>query len=300
MPSLPSRANVLHFFQFVPIWVLVMLSSLLTPRLRGRLWSHLGGVLARMSPELRRRVDHNLRLVMPELGPQERKRLTAAVGRHFALTYSELLFNRQFGNAVGRFDMAGPGMAAVREAHATGTGCIIVSGHFGQWEAIRHVLKAQEMTCSAIYKPNRNSYFDKLYAKNIRCGGEPLFETGAAGMRALVRHLRGGGLVSLLLDQRYIKGDVLEFIGRPAFTSTHFCELALRFSVPIVPAYGTRSRDGRILVDFEEPIEESDPILMTQKINDSLTERVRKNPEQYHWMHWRWKYASPALDTDEG
>ncbi len=291
---------MLHFLQFVPVWTLVRLSSFFSPSVRGWLWSHLGGILARTSPELRRRVDHNLRLVMPELGPRERSRLTTAVGRHFALTYSELLFNRQFGQGADRFDVTGPGMAAVRNANETGTGCIVVSGHFGQWEAIRHALKAREMTCSAIYKPNRNSYFDRLYARNIRCGGEPLFETGGAGMRALIRHLREGGLVSLLLDQRYTKGDVLEFIGQPAFTSTHFCELALRYSVPIVPAYGTRGPDGRILVEFEEPIEESDPVLMTQKINDSLTERVRRNPEQYHWMHWRWKYASQAVDEDEG
>ncbi len=293
-----TLTRIVHFMQFVPIWVLVNGSRALPIKARRWAWSQLCGSLTRTVPAMRKRIEGNLKMVMPELDADARRRLIGDAGRHFGMTYSELLLNREFSRRHDRIDVTGPGVAVVTEANARGTGCMIVSGHFGQFEAIRHSLQSLNMTSAAIYKPNQNQFFDRLFVRNLSYGGEPLFETGSSGMRSLVRHLRSGGMVTLLLDQRYTRGVVLEFMGRPAFTSTHFCELSLRFSIPIVPAYGTRNKDGRISVDFEDPIEASTPVLMTQMINDSLAARVTRNPEQYHWMHQRWKHASPAVEDD--
>lgn len=287
MPAIWLRDSpVFQLVEYTPIWLLLKVSSVIPADTRAKLWGNLGSQLTRVHPGFRNRVVRNLERVMPELTARDRKRLLRLVGQNAALTLSELLFNGQFGGRRSRFDVAGPGLATVDAAR--GKGCIIVSGHFGQWEAVRHVLRARDLTCAAIYKPNRNRFFDGVYLRNIKCGGEPIFEIGSAGMRDVVRHLRDGGFVSLLLDQRYARGEVLDFLGRPAMTSTIPAELALKFSVPIVPAYGTRLANSRISVEFETPIEHSDAASMTQAINDSLAARVRRNPEQWNWLHRRW------------
>ena len=226
----------------------------------------------------------------------ERTRIVTLVGRNAARTPSELLSNRQFGEALSCFEISGPGVDAIEAVR--GKGCILVSDHFGQWEAIRHVLKARGLTSDAIYKPNTNAYYDAVFLANIRCGGEPIFESGSRGMRGVLRHLRQGGFVSLLMDQRYNRSEVLDFLGCPALTSTVAADIASKLSVPLVPACGTRVSNGRIAVEFEQPIEHTDAVEMTQKINNSISKRVRANPEQWYWIHRRWKHAPPSIQVD--
>ena len=256
-------------------------------RTRSQLWAFTCGLLVRWTPGLRRRVDHNLARIMPDLGREQRMQIVGSVGRNAGRTLSELLFNRQFAAQHSSFQVNGPGLEALEASR--GSGAIVVSGHFGQWEAIRHVLKARGLTCGAIYKPNANGYYESVFLENIGWGGMPVFESGPRGMREIVRHLRDGGFLSLLLDQRFEFGDELEFLGQPALTSTVAAELALKYSVPLVPAYGTRTPDGGISVEFEPAIAHSTASEMTQEINDSISRRIRRHPEQWHWMHLRWK-----------
>lgn len=78
-------------------------------------------------------------------------------------------------------------------------------------------------------------------------------------------------------------------MGLPAMTSTAVASIALKYDIPMVPVYGTR-REGTLDVDivFESPIPHTDAITMTQAANDSLTEQVRRNPDQWYWLHNRW------------
>ena len=284
-----DRRSALHLLQFTPVWLLLNVTGIMPMGLRSRVWAGLGGLLVRAVPRLRSRIEWNLAHVMPDLAPRERTRLVASIGKNAGRCLCELLFNRQFGQGLSRFDVSGPGFDAVEAAK--GKGCIIVSGHFGQWEAVRHVLKARGLTSAGIYKPNTNRYYDATFLESIRWGGEPMFESGPRGMRQVVRHLRQGGFLSLLVDQRYNRGKALDFMGRPALTSTVAADLALKLSIPLVPAYGTRLPDGRIAVEFERPIEHTGAVEMTRKVNESISRRVRANPEQWYWIHRRWKHA---------
>lgn len=279
------------------MWLLVKASGPMPIELRSRVWASLGSMLTRSVPALRNRVERNLTHVMPGLAQREKMRLVTAIGRNAGRCLSELLFNRQFGQARTRFIVSGPGYDTLEAAR--GKGCILVSGHFGQWEAVRHVLRARGLTCAAIYRPNNNGYYERMFLESIRWGGEPMFESGPRGMRGVVRHLRQGGFVSLLVDQRYNRGKAFDFLGHPALTSTVAADLALKFSVPLVPAYGTRLPNGRFAVEFERPIEHTNTVEMTQKINDSLAKRIRGNPEQWYWIHRRWKHAPPPIRSEQ-
>ena len=122
--------------------------------------------------------------------------------------------------------------------------------------------------------------------------GGRAFARDRRGLAEFVKNLREGGHGAILLDQHVSTGAMLDFLGQAAPTSLSAAEMALKYNALLVPIYGERLQDG---IDFdiriEAPIPPSDPVTMTQAINDSLSARVRARPEQWLWIHRRWKAA---------
>jgi len=170
-------------------------------------------------------------------------------------------------------------------------GAILVSGHFGQWESVRlawrHLI---ERDCAFFFRPNNNGFYDRHWQSYLRKAGEPIIAKGSEGRVLMERHLAAKGALLMVIDQRMQKADRFDFLGHPAKTATTAAELALHHDMPLIPAYGIR-RDNLVDYDvvFEAPIKPSNPKEMTEALNASLGERIRANPEQYLWTHWRWK-----------
>jgi KDO2-lipid IV(A) lauroyltransferase len=266
----------------------------------------IGGILAvavyRLNLRLRQRAEGNLARVMPDIARRTRRRIALSMAGNVGRTLAEIMAMPQLLARAPEFAVGGPGLATIELAVRSGTGAIIVSGHFGQWEAVRAVLLHKGIQCGAIYRAFNNGAFDAAFRPMIEQAGRPILTKGRPGMRALVRHLSAGGIAAILADQR-MPGPVLDFLGQPAQTPLAAAELALRFGLPLVPAYGTRHSDGYTLsVEFEAPIPHSDAAQMMQAVNDSLAARARRHPEQYLWLHWRWgkpgRYAVPPHMPD--
>jgi KDO2-lipid IV(A) lauroyltransferase len=219
----------------------------------------------------------------------ERAALRRNMGRNMGQTLFEIYHCAEFQTRLDRFEVSGPGLAALEEARAAGKGAIIVSGHFGQWEAVRAVLKARGMESGAVYKPQTNPHYQRRLLAGIEAGGKPILATGRVGTKALVKHLCNGGIISILLDEKYTEGVRMPFLGLPAMTSLSAAQLALKYGLPMVPAYGTRVGDGsRFDVTFEAAIPHTDADTMTQAFNDSLSARILADPAQWYWLLRRW------------
>ena len=108
--------------------------------------------------------------------------------------------------------------------------------------------------------------------------------------KKMIKYLRNGGILALLLDQAVSDGDDFKFFGLNAKTSVAIAELANKYNADIIPCYGIRDHDGiTIKVVFEKPLSSKNPRQIIQALNDSLERRVRANPTQWHWIHNRWK-----------
>ena len=248
----------------------------------------LGTLIANVKTS-RQRIENNLRKIYPDMTPDEIRQITKTVGGNFGRSFVEILNNDISQKFPELRHASGPGLQVLRDAAAAGTGAIIVSGHYGQWDGARHYLKSEGMEVGAIYRPSSNHYFDRIFVPQIEHAGKPAFPSGRRGTTEMVRHVRAGGMVAILLDQRFGKGEALDFMGQPALTSTAAASIALKYDLPMIPVYGTR-RDGSLDVDivFEAPIAHTDATTMTQAANDSLTAQVRRNPGQWYWLHKRW------------
>jgi len=248
----------------------------------------LGYLIANVKPA-RRRIENNLRKIYTDMSDAEIREVTRAVGANFGRSFVEILNNDVSQKFPELRHASGPGLQVLRDAAAKGTGAIIVSGHFGQWDAARHYLKSKGMETGAISQPSSNHYFNRISVPQIENAGKPIFRNERRGTADMVRHVRKGGFVAILLDQRFNTGEKLDFLGLPALTSTGAARIALKYDLPMVPVYGTR-RDGALDVDivFEAPIPHTDATTMTQAANDSLAVQVRRNPGQWYWLHNRW------------
>ena len=293
MHMLPRRLNSWwQHLRYVPLLSALTVSRWRRFEKRSNALGVAIGVVMRWFPPARHRFDREVLRVYPDMPRAQRARLSRNMGRMMGQTLFEIYHCAEFQTRQDRFHVAGPGLAALEAARAAGKGAIIVSGHFGQWEAVRAVLKARGMETGAVYRPQTNLHYQRRLLAGIEAGGRPILETGAIGTKALVRHLRAGGFIAILLDEKYAEGVRLPFLGRPALTSLAAAQLALKYDLPMVPAYGTRTGDGSSFdVSFEAAIPHTDSQTMTQAFNDSLSARIRANPEQWYWLLRRWQGA---------
>lgn len=240
-------------------------------------------------PDLRLRVEANLVHIYPNMTAAEQRRIRNAMAGHVGRTFIETLTMDLFQQRAAWSAPAGPGWDALRKIRTEGRGAFLVSGHFGQWEAVRGALKARGIECGGLYRPFKNPYLQTRYLANLEAGGQPMFPRDTGGLRRLVRHLRHGGVVAVLLDQYTKRGAEIDFLGHAAPSGTMIAELARKYDIPVIPCYGTRQPDGvNVVIDLEAPLAVTTPQDMTQAAADSLSARVHETPEQYLWLHQRW------------
>lgn len=283
--------KAVHFLQFIPVATLLAIGRLLPFDARGRFAGAVLGFAARWMPPFRNRIDEGLLRVYPDMPRAERNKIAREVGRNTGRTLSEILHNSEFCQKIDRFHASGVGLEVLQAARGAGKGAIIVSAHFGQWEAVRHVLKSKGMETGAVYRPNNNPWYERHFLNGILHGGAPTVGKGRKGTMEMVRHIRKGGFFAILPDQWVYEGTRIPFLGHEAETSLAPAELALKYGLPLVPAFGVRRENGRdIDVEFEPEIPHTDAKQMMIEFNERLAARIHANPGNWYWLHRRWKH----------
>ncbi len=236
------------------------------------------------------RVRANLKIARPDLTQPEVEYLCRAVSNNAGRTLIELYAGQPFQERARAAPISGPGLAALEQAREQGRPVILMTGHFGNYDAGRANLIARGHKMGALYRRMANPYFNDHYVRTISAIGTPLFEQGRRGMAQMVRHLKQGGIIAIVGDLHAHGGKELTFFGQPAVTATAPAELALKYDAVMIPIYSIRRPNG---LNFDivmlDPIPHSDPLTMTQNINDGLEALVREHMEQWFWIHRRWK-----------
>ncbi|MGB8815102.1 MAG: lysophospholipid acyltransferase family protein [Paracoccaceae bacterium] len=272
--------------------------------LRGLIWGLLrlpyrvrvplcGWVMAQIIAPIagyRTRVRQNLARILPDLSAAEVHRLTRAVPNNVGRTIIELYSGPEFVAQAMKSPPRGAGLAALEAAHRENRPVILVTGHFGNYDASRATLIARGYHVGGLYRPMTNRYFNQHYVAAISSIGTPLFARGKRGLGEMVRHLRAGGMLGMVIDQHMHLGAKLSFFGHQALTALSAAELALKYDALLIPTYAIRRENG---LDFdivvEAPIPKGTPQAMTQALNDSLEAVVRDHLDQWFWIHRRWR-----------
>lgn len=176
-------------------------------------------------------------------------------------------------------------------------GLFVMSGHFGNWEYMAAAVANLGMPAFCVFKEQKNLAIDGII-KQVRVGlGLQPFKVKGGAARGILSALKQKGLVIILIDQDAgRKGKLIDFLGRPASTNPGPAIIAIKNRVPVVMAFGVREADGQIRIHFE-PFPDIDQFADNDQgvkqfiieYNKILERYIRKYPEQWFWMHRRWK-----------
>ncbi|OIQ42593.1 MAG: lauroyl acyltransferase [Roseobacter sp. MedPE-SW] len=296
--QLTAKQRASYFAENIALRGILRLASFVPYRWRipliGKLVSTLGPLVG-----FDRRIRDNLTLTCPDLTEAEIAKLCREVGDNAGRTIAELYAGAPFVDRAKAAPITGPGLKALEEARAAGRPVILVTGHFGNYDAARAGLISRGFTMGALYRRMANPYFNTHYVRTISHIGTPMFEQGKRGMVEMVRHLKKGGTIAIVADLHVHGGELINFFGKPAVTSTVPAELALKYNAALIPVYGVRQENG---LDFEvilsDEIPASDPVTMTQAICNDLENVVRRHMGQWFWIHRRWKPFFPEAAED--
>lgn len=237
----------------------------------------------------RKRAEENLALIYPDMAEAARRDLAEACCDNFGRTLIENYSWEEFSQRLATTQPTGAGLLALDEAARAGRPVIFVTAHFGNHEAPRQVLTRMGHSIGGLYRPMQNPYFNAHYAKTMTSWGGPVFEQGRRGTMGFARHLKSGGMGTLLFDVS-AKGIVIPFLGHPAHTATSAADIARRMDAVVIPYFGRRQPDGlSFAVEVEAPITTDTPRVMMTEMTNRLEAQVARNPEQWFWIHRRWK-----------
>ena len=193
-----------------------------------------------------------------------------------------------------RFDLEGTGH--LQEALAKGRGAFVLAGHCGNWELLAARL-SREIPVTGLARTMSNPLVNALVDAQRRAAGVRTLDARDA-VREVLRVLRRGEAVGMLLDQSALRRErvFVPFLGRPAATNYGLAMLALKSGAPVLPAFSVRGPDGRHRAWIGPPIpaaEDGDlPVrigVSTARFTAVIEDYVRRYPEQWFWVHNRWK-----------
>ncbi len=182
-----------------------------------------------------------------------------------------------------------------KKAHDESGGCIFVTPHIGNWEVLPYISSIVGIPLAVVVRPLDNAYLERLvYAQ--RAGSGQVIIPKSNAMFVLQRTLMQGNSIGLLPDQSTMKGIEVNFFGRKATTTPVPAILAINYNRPVVVVACCRKPDGKYEGFVSDPIrpeghksEKAEIFRITEEMNKEMESIIRKYPEQYLWIHNRWK-----------
>jgi len=266
--------------------------------------SRAGRFILRFLPLRREVVMANLRRVYGEaVDDAEIERLAAAHYGHLWRLLVEFVRFRWLSAAQRRALVRVEGVDNFLAARDQGKGILILTGHFGNWEVSTTAGIAQfpEMRGKFhfVRRPIKPQWLDRLVTRRFNQAGFGVFSKRDS-LDAMLEALAEGHGVVLPFDQHAGPPDgiAVDFLGQPAWTFKSLAIIALSTGAPVLPASSWREPNGRHVMRFEKPLapieceNTSEAIrLNTRAYNEALERLVVRHPEQWWWVHRRWKHV---------
>ncbi len=202
-------------------------------------------------------------------------------------------------NRIDVYDPNGPvevvGAEIIDQLRDDGKPGIFVSAHIGNWEIVPLCGSQRDLPIDRVYRAANNRLVEWLYSQGRAATDGALIPKGPKGARMLLKSLRDGQHLGVLMDQKMNDGIAVPFFGHDAMTAPAIAELAFRFECPVVPVHIERLGGPKFRIILEPPLvidvsgdREKDVLALMTQINSKIETWVRARPEQWLWLHNRW------------
>jgi len=293
----------MYKFQFFLLKILYAVFSIISIKMAEQLANILAFLIGNVFRYRRKTVLDNLYKVYGENLPNQKNIMVRDVYRNFTYLWFEVMHTKKI--TIENFDTHFNihGFEVVDELLKKKNGLILVSGHFGNFEWTTILFGIKGYFYNAIAKKQRNPYVNQFMTENREYFGGRIIFTKKA-LKEGLNVLRNDGILLLVGDQdARKKGVFVDFLGMPSSTAVGTAVFKLRTKAPILFISMIRKSYAHFDVFFEEvkvnedlKFGEESIIEITQAHSAVLEKWIRKYPEQWFWMHRRWK-SKPDSST---
>lgn len=292
-----TKRYVRYTFVYWFVRFLIWLSSVLPRKSWLAFCGFLGKLAYRFATETRKLTLTHLSLAFPEKSNDEIKRLAKSTFKMLGKNAGEILRTSRIKtlDQLNEF-LITDGFENYEQAHAKGKGVIFLTCHLGAFDLQVTNMAMRGLNPNIIGTPLKDPRLNDLLWNYRNGHGAIAIERGKETFR-MIKILKSGGSVALLIDQdTKVKTVFVDFFGKPAATPVGATVLALKTGAAIVPTYVHLRDDGfqhmHILPEIPLRVsgnEEEDIVYNTQILTNFIEAVIRQHPEQWVWMHERWK-----------
>jgi Kdo2-lipid IVA lauroyltransferase/acyltransferase len=298
------QSRIVDFGVYVIVRFVVCILQALSAAAAERAANLLAWLAYHVDARHRRVADDNLRHAFPELSARERDRLVRRVYCHFCrLLFDVVQLPRTVNLETWRRHLDLVGAKILVDALLSDRPLMLVTGHFGNWEMGGYVLGLLGFRTFAIARRLDNRFLDDFFRRRFRERTRQQILDKQDDYERIRQVLAERGVLCTLADQDAgSKGQFVEFFGRPASTHKAVALLALEYGARLL-VVGTPRIDGalRYRVDIVDAFDAEDYAArpdavraITERFTQNLERVVRQYPEQYFWLHRRWKHQPVA------
>jgi len=254
-----------------------------------------GWLMWRFNGKVRKLTVRNLEICFPDMPEEERTQLARRSLSELMLSVLDLGRNwvwepERLMQQVERV----VGLDILHAAMAGGNGVVGLAPHMGNWE-LTNLILCKYFPVTTLYREPRTAIFDDVIRRRRERSGANLVRAGTSAVRAMLKALKSGEMVTLLPDQVPPKelGEFAPFFGEPALTMTIATNLIQRTGARAVLGYGKRLPGGKYEIIFsaaDDAIYDPDRSIALTALNKSIERCVMECPEQYQWEYRRFKY----------
>ena len=294
--SLP--ATLRHRLEYVPVWVLVHVLAVLPRPLARLAGMSMGWAVWLLFGRLRRVGMRNQQIAFPEKSRRARRKIVRRMFLHLGRQLVEFCkfpqYTRENVSEVIIYD----GIENFEAAQARGKGVLFLTAHLGGWELSSFMHSIHGHAMHIVARGLDNPYVDRLVRRYRTLHGNRIFDKDDYA-RGLLKAIRDGETVGILMDTNMTppEGIFADFFGVPACTASGLARVALITQAAVLPGFAFWDRQiGKYRLHMAPALslvrsgdDEADVIANTRLFNQTIEAYVRKYPDQWLWVHRRWK-----------
>ena len=286
-----------YFFEFFSVLSFFSIFKILGIRNASLLGSFLGRFFG---PMFRSKsiIKKNIKIGLGNIDKKKEEEIINGMWSNIGRTFAEYVYLSNFKYNKTNFDhMKIQGIEHLDEIKKTNQPVIFYSGHFANFELMAMELDKSGIKLATIYRPLNNFFLNPLMEYlRIKYICPIQIPKGASGSREIVKKIKDGYSIAIMVDQRVSEGPRISFFNREAHTTTIPTQIALKYNCKLVPIYIERKNGINFEMIIHKPFEitkteshEEDLKNNSLIINQNIEKMVTKNPTQWIWTHNRWK-----------
>lgn len=301
--TIKRRSALRTYVEFAVAWAIFNALRVLPRRVALAIGQGLGAVARLVLPHLRRHAQANLQLAFPALDNHARQQIERGTFRNLGRALGEVTQFPKLNRANIEAVVVYEGLENYHNAVAQGRGVILLTGHIGAWELSVFAHSIYGYPMSFLARRVDNPLVERLAETNrTRFGNRSINKKGGdqkGGVREVLKTLKAGGVVGILADLNSAReeGVFVNFFGLPACTTAGVATLALRTGAVVLPGYILWDEAKQIhRLCFEPALEtvntgnpKDDVVTNTARYAKVLEAIIRRHPDQWLWIHRRWK-----------